>query len=94
MSAEVPLPTPTSKPSRHRLLTIDFLNLLTGPLCSNPICNKQISATYNGITVTATITDRCAGCAGAADLDFSPELFNILSNEAVGRIHGVNWNYI
>lgn len=68
--------------------------MLMDLLYRNPICNRRISATYNGVTVTAAITDRCAGCAGAADLDFSPAVFDLLADEAVGRIHGVTWEYI
>lgn len=58
---------------------------------SNPICNLPITATYNGVSVSVTITDRCAGCAGAYDLDFSPAAFSVLADESVGRIHGVSW---
>ncbi|KIK65842.1 hypothetical protein GYMLUDRAFT_257803 [Collybiopsis luxurians FD-317 M1] len=60
---------------------------------NNPICNKKVTAHYQGKSVTVTITDRCAGCAGAADLDFSPAAFNKLADPSVGRIHGVTWDY-
>ncbi|KAF5385560.1 hypothetical protein D9757_006736 [Collybiopsis confluens] len=60
---------------------------------TNPICNKKVTASYQGKSVTVAITDRCAGCAGAADLDFSPAAFNQLADPAVGRIHGVTWTY-
>jgi hypothetical protein len=57
----------------------------------NPICNKQVTATYQGKSVTVSITDRCAGCAGAADLDFSPSAFSVLAPESVGRLEGLTW---
>ncbi|KIK65889.1 hypothetical protein GYMLUDRAFT_951322 [Collybiopsis luxurians FD-317 M1] len=60
---------------------------------TNPICNKKITANFQGKSVTVAITDRCAGCAGAADLDFSPAAFNQLADPSVGRIHGVTWDF-
>ncbi|KZP25867.1 hypothetical protein FIBSPDRAFT_1041223 [Athelia psychrophila] len=60
---------------------------------SNVICNRAISITYNGVTQAATITDRCAGCAGLGDLDMSPSLFTIFAPESVGRITGVTWSF-
>ncbi|KAJ4468484.1 hypothetical protein C8R41DRAFT_871173 [Lentinula lateritia] len=44
----------------------------------NPICNQKVTIYYGGKNATATITDRCAGCAGADDLDMSPSLFDTL----------------
>ncbi|KAJ7328493.1 barwin-like endoglucanase [Mycena albidolilacea] len=61
---------------------------------TNPICGKQIQATSGGRTVTATVVDRCAGCAGAADLDFSEAAFAQLADPSVGRIHGVQWDFV
>ncbi|KAJ4485251.1 barwin-like endoglucanase [Lentinula aciculospora] len=60
---------------------------------TNPICNKKVIANYQGKSVTVTITDRCAGCAGEFDLDFSPAAFDRLADESVGRIHGMTWDY-
>jgi hypothetical protein len=56
----------------------------------NPICNKQIRATYQGKSVTVTVTDRCEGCA-QTDLDFSPAAFNTIANPSQGRISGMTW---
>ncbi|KAJ3992034.1 RlpA-like double-psi beta-barrel-protein domain-containing protein-containing protein [Lentinula boryana] len=59
----------------------------------NPICNKQVTMYYGGKSVTATITDRCAGCAGAADLDMSPSLFDTLVGDpGIGRV-SITWHY-
>ncbi|KII96152.1 hypothetical protein PLICRDRAFT_35086 [Plicaturopsis crispa FD-325 SS-3] len=60
----------------------------------NPVCGKQISITYNGVTVPATITDKCGGCAGEFDLDMSPAVFDQLASELVGRITGVSWDFV
>ncbi|KAF5385546.1 hypothetical protein D9757_006762 [Collybiopsis confluens] len=59
----------------------------------NPICGKKIIANFGGKSVTVAITDRCAGCAGAADLDFTPTAFGLLADLSVGRIHGVTWDF-
>ncbi|KAJ3795105.1 RlpA-like double-psi beta-barrel-protein domain-containing protein-containing protein [Lentinula aff. detonsa] len=59
----------------------------------NPICNKQVTLYYGGKSVTATITDRCAGCEGAADLDMSPSLFDTLVGDpGIGRV-SITWHY-
>ncbi|KAH9922488.1 plant expansin [Fomitopsis serialis] len=57
---------------------------------NNPVCNKQITASYNGKSVKVTVTDRCTGCA-TTDLDFSPSAFQQLADLSVGRLHGMTW---
>lgn len=57
---------------------------------NNPVCNKKITATYQGKSVEVTVTDRCTGCA-ETDLDFSPSAFDQLADETVGRISGMTW---
>jgi len=52
---------------------------------------KRISD--QGRTVEATIVDRCAGCPGGADLDFSIVAFSALADPSVGRLYGVEWDY-
>ncbi|KAH7931045.1 hypothetical protein BV22DRAFT_999245 [Leucogyrophana mollusca] len=56
----------------------------------NPVCNRKVTATYQGKSVTVAITDRCTGCA-LTDLDFSPSAFSQLASESVGRISGMTW---
>ncbi|KIJ68365.1 hypothetical protein HYDPIDRAFT_146363 [Hydnomerulius pinastri MD-312] len=60
----------------------------------NPVCNRQVLATYppTGATVTVTITDRCTGCA-ITDLDFSPAAFNTLADPSLGRIP-ITWVWL
>ncbi|TCD61310.1 hypothetical protein EIP91_008638, partial [Steccherinum ochraceum] len=60
---------------------------------NNPICNKQVTAHYQGKSVSVRITDRCGGCDIATSLDFSPKAFAMLADPSVGRIHGVTWSY-
>jgi len=59
---------------------------------NNPICGKQVTAHYQGKSVTVTITDRCGGCEEDA-LDFSPAAFDQLADPSIGRLHGVTWSY-
>ncbi|KDQ63667.1 hypothetical protein JAAARDRAFT_29698 [Jaapia argillacea MUCL 33604] len=59
---------------------------------NNPVCGRQVTATYQGKSVTVTITDRCTGCA-LTDLDFSPSAFDILADPSVGRISGMAWTF-
>ncbi|TDL28709.1 hypothetical protein BD410DRAFT_811779 [Rickenella mellea] len=59
---------------------------------NNPVCGRKVTAHYNGKSTQVTIVDRCTGCA-ETDLDFSPAAFNQLADFALGRIHGVKWNW-
>jgi expansin (peptidoglycan-binding protein) len=59
----------------------------------NPLCGKNARVTYQGKTVTVTLTDRCQGCA-YGDLDFSPHAFSQLADQSVGRISGISWEII
>jgi len=55
----------------------------------NPVCNKKVTASYGGKSVTVAITDRCTGCQ-IGDLDFSPSAFSALADESLGRID-ITW---
>ncbi|EKM52556.1 uncharacterized protein PHACADRAFT_261057 [Phanerochaete carnosa HHB-10118-sp] len=57
----------------------------------NPICGRQITANYNGQSVTVEVVDRCTGCS-TFDLDFSPSAFEALAPLSVGRLHNVEWS--
>ncbi|KAJ7611166.1 barwin-like endoglucanase [Roridomyces roridus] len=61
---------------------------------NNPICGRKLKATYQGKSVEVSVQDRCAGCAGAADLDFTEAGFKKLSPLAVGRLKGVQWEWL
>ncbi|KAJ7487043.1 plant expansin [Mycena latifolia] len=61
---------------------------------ANPICGKKLKATHGGKSVTVTVEDRCAGCSGRGDLDFSPAGFKKLAPLSVGRIHNVKWEFV
>ncbi|ETW75344.1 Non-catalytic module family EXPN protein [Heterobasidion irregulare TC 32-1] len=58
----------------------------------NPLCGKRITANFQGKSVTATVVDRCPGCA-VNDLDFSPAAFDALADPSLGRID-ISWNFI
>ncbi|KAJ7223509.1 plant expansin [Mycena pura] len=60
----------------------------------NPICGKKLKASYNGKSVTVTVEDRCAGCAGADDLDFAQAAWTELGQTESTRIHGVKWEWV
>ncbi|KLO11976.1 barwin-like endoglucanase [Schizopora paradoxa] len=59
----------------------------------NPICGKSLTAKVNGKSVTVKITDRCAGCQGEGDLDFTPAAFKKLAPLSAGRLHGMKWSF-
>nr|ADI72050.2 loosenin [Bjerkandera adusta] len=53
---------------------------------NNPICGRAATVHHGSKTIKVQITDRCGGCKGATDLDFSPSAFNKLADPSVGRI--------
>ncbi|KAK1770961.1 allergen Asp f 7-like protein [Phialemonium atrogriseum] len=56
----------------------------------NPMCGKTISISYGGKTITATVRDKCMGCAADA-IDVSEAAFvSLLGSTGVGR-KAVNW---
>ncbi|EJD35250.1 hypothetical protein AURDEDRAFT_175674 [Auricularia subglabra TFB-10046 SS5] len=60
---------------------------------NNPICGRSATAHYGGRSITFTIEDRCAGCAGYGDVDFTPAAFTALVGSlGPGRVHGVTWS--
>ncbi|EJD40618.1 hypothetical protein AURDEDRAFT_69857 [Auricularia subglabra TFB-10046 SS5] len=70
-----------------------FLGYAGGNPNNNPICGRTATANYNGKSITFTIEDRCAGCNGFGDLDFTPAAFTALVGRTdPGRVHGVTWS--
>ncbi|TGZ78319.1 hypothetical protein EX30DRAFT_296460, partial [Ascodesmis nigricans] len=60
----------------------------------NPVCGRKVRARRAGQTegVEVMIVDRCTGCQ-PQDLDLSPKAFNMLGDEAEGRI-GIEWSWV
>ncbi|KAF8507574.1 RlpA-like double-psi beta-barrel-protein domain-containing protein-containing protein [Hysterangium stoloniferum] len=58
----------------------------------NPLCGRKLNVNYQGKTATVEVTDRCTGCSQFS-LDFSPSVFNSLSDPSVGRLHQVEWSW-
>ncbi|KAI0470609.1 RlpA-like double-psi beta-barrel-protein domain-containing protein-containing protein [Xylariaceae sp. FL0804] len=54
-------------------------------------CGKTITIYKGGKTATATVVDKCMGCA-AGDIDVSPTVFEEIADLAVGRLQ-VTWDY-
>ncbi|KAF9012049.1 hypothetical protein BDQ17DRAFT_1233228 [Cyathus striatus] len=52
----------------------NFLGYTCVNLNNNPICNEKMKATYQGKSVTVTITDCCEACV-LTDLEFFPSAF-------------------
>jgi len=75
------------------LLFDTFPGYTSGNPNNNPICGKQVTAHYQGKSVTVTITDRCVGCA-ITDLDFSPSAFSQIADQSIGRISDMTWDWI
>jgi len=57
----------------------------------NPWCGKMITITYNGVSHTAKIVDKCPGCSGAS-LDLSSTLFAKFAPLGDGRLYDATWS--
>ncbi|KAJ7580168.1 loosenin [Mycena floridula] len=60
----------------------------------NKVCNKKVKASFGGKSVEVTIVDKCGGCKGPTDLDFSPTAFQALGELAQGRLEGITWQIV
>jgi hypothetical protein len=59
----------------------------------NPLCGKTVTITgKGGVSYTATVVDRCVGCA-EADLDLSLDFFNKVTSHGDGRVSGTSWTW-
>lgn len=59
----------------------------------NPFCGRMATIKVAGKPeVKAKLVDKCMGCEGQS-IDLSSHLFNQLSEEATGRLHGVEWHF-
>ncbi|KAK3360194.1 RlpA-like double-psi beta-barrel-protein domain-containing protein-containing protein [Lasiosphaeria hispida] len=56
----------------------------------NPYCDKTITVSYNGKTVTAVVRDKCMGCA-ANNIDGSEKLFTDLGEPLGTGRYTVDW---
>ncbi|KAK6952386.1 hypothetical protein Daesc_006922 [Daldinia eschscholtzii] len=55
------------------------------------VCGRTINIHYNGQTASATVVDRCQGCASGS-IDVSPAVFRSLAPLDKGRVK-VTWGY-
>ncbi|OTB08312.1 hypothetical protein M426DRAFT_29499, partial [Hypoxylon sp. CI-4A] len=55
------------------------------------VCGRKISIHYGGKTATATVVDKCPGCASGS-IDVSPAVFKQLAPLDKGRVK-VTWGY-
>jgi len=53
-------------------------------------CGKTVTITYNGVTKTGTVVDKCMGCDDTS-IDLSRALFDVFAAETVGRATGASW---
>ncbi|KAF8992978.1 barwin-like endoglucanase, partial [Cyathus striatus] len=64
------------------------------PCNSNPICGRNLRLTYQGKSVTVMVVDRCADCEGMYNVDLTSTAFQQLAPLSVGRLYGVQWDWV
>ena len=88
----------TSGPSDHivavsHILYDSYSAEAAGNPNNNPVCGKTVSIVgKDGSTYTATVVDRCTGCA-EGDLDLSENYFNTVTENGNGRVSGMSWKF-
>ncbi|KAG6819966.1 hypothetical protein H0H93_006942 [Arthromyces matolae] len=50
------------------------------------------TATDQGKSVVVQVADKCGGCPGTYDVDFSPIAFKVLADQGLGRMD-IQWEY-
>ncbi|KAJ6085841.1 hypothetical protein N7486_010122 [Penicillium sp. IBT 16267x] len=53
-------------------------------------CGKTVTISYNGVTQTGTVVDKCMGCDDTS-VDLSRAFFEAFDPLSVGRISGATW---
>ncbi|GFG16975.1 allergen Asp F7-like, putative [Aspergillus lentulus] len=69
--------------------TEDVLALPVG-IMTNADCGKTVTVTYNGVTKTGTVVDKCMGCDNTS-VDLSRHFFGQLADMGAGRLYGASW---
>ncbi|RHZ54102.1 uncharacterized protein CDV56_106551 [Aspergillus thermomutatus] len=85
--------TSASAPSSCGLTNDGFSeNVLALPvgIMTDADCGKTVTVTYNGVTKTGTVVDKCMGCDNTS-IDLSRHFFGELADMGAGRLHGVSW---
>ncbi|KAJ5812301.1 Allergen Asp f 7 [Penicillium riverlandense] len=54
-------------------------------------CGKTVTITYNGVTASGTVVDKCMGCDDTS-IDLSRALFEKFSDLGAGRLSGATWS--
>ncbi|PGH16405.1 hypothetical protein AJ79_01736 [Helicocarpus griseus UAMH5409] len=68
-------------------LPFDLMGALSN---KNPYCGQTVTISYNGVTHTAVVKDKCMGCYGGS-IDMTRCLFEKFASEGQGRVSGVEW---
>ena len=92
-AAAIPARTRTTTPSAEGPSPLTVCYFSEDITIKTSYVLKKYLNLANGNSVTVKITDRCAGCQGQGDLDFSPAAFQQLAPLSVGRIHGMTWSF-
>jgi len=74
------------------LSMIRFDAVFTANPNENPLCGLKIILSFRGKTATATVVDRCEGCA-VNDVDMTLGLFKRFQRPEVGRFYNLTWSY-
>ncbi|KAI0728973.1 expansin family protein [Fomitopsis betulina] len=60
---------------------------------TNPVCFQQLTITYEGKSVTVTVTDRCSTCS-LSDLAVTPGAFEQLADLSAGQLDDATWQWV
>ena len=71
----------------------EFVLALSQGIITEFDCGRSVTITFNGVTKTGTVVDKCVGCDNNS-VDLSRALFEALTGSLdAGRISGVQWHF-
>lgn len=72
--------------------TTENVLALSAGIMQDSDSGRKVTVKYNDKTSTGVVVDKCSDC-GHTSIDVSRALFRELSNEAAGRLSGVEWYF-
>lgn len=78
----------------ENLVAVSYQWWTTANPNNDPLCqNVSVQVTYNGITVTVPVKDKCPSC-DSTHIDLSKPVFQRFASTDVGVLNGITWKFV
>ena len=75
------------------LVAVSYTWWTTANPNNDPVCNYDVEVTYNGVTVTVPVRDKCPSC-DSTHLDLSKPAFERFAPTGQGVVNGITWKFV